>query len=231
MNIAVLLAGGSGNRLGNNTPKQFIQVAEKKIIEYTIDTFEHCKGIDEICIVCKPDYIEYMEDLVSKNQYKKVTKILNGGKERYDSSFAAINAYTNDNDILLFHDAVRPLVSERIINDCLFAMKHYNAVGVAVKTTDTIIRVNSNECIAEIPNRLCLRNMQTPQCFKLRTIKKAYELALADASFTSTDDCGIVKRYLPDEPIYLVEGDYSNIKITYKEDIQLMQILLQNNNI
>lgn len=229
MNIAVILAGGSGTRMGTGTdiPKQFMKVAGKKVIEHTIDVFEASPLIDEICIVSKSDFINDVENLVVANQYKKVKKILHGGKERYHSSLAAINAYTNDDDNLLFHDAVRPLVSQRIIADCVEALKKYNAVDVAVKTTDTIISVDEKECIDFIPDRTRLRNGQTPQCFKRGTIRKAYELALADPDFTTTDDCGTVRRYLPNEPLFVVNGENSNMKLTYVEDLFLLDKLFQ----
>ena len=227
MNIAVILAGGSGTRLGNDVPKQFLKVAGKQVIEHTIDVFEKSPEIDEICIVSKPDYVATVEELVVKNKYKKVKKILNGGKERYDSSLAAINAYTDDETNMLFHDAVRPLVNDRIIHDCIEALRHYNAVDVAAKTTDTIISVTEDECIDFIPNRANLRNGQTPQCFKRGTIKKAYELALADPNFVTTDDCGTVRRYLPQEPIFVVAGENSNMKLTYLEDLFLLDKLFQ----
>ncbi len=227
MNIAVILAGGSGTRMGNDIPKQFMKVAGKQVIEHTIDVFENCMLIDEICIVSKADYIIDVENLVVRNQYKKVKKILNGGKERYHSSLAAINAYTDDETNLIFHDAVRPLLSPRIIQDCIEALKRYNAVDVAVKTTDTIISVDDKECIDFIPNRNNLRNGQTPQCFKRGTIRKAYELALADPKFVTTDDCGTVRRYLPDEPVYVVTGENSNMKLTYVEDLFLLDKLFQ----
>lgn len=227
MNIAVILAGGSGSRLGNDIPKQFLKVAGKQVIEHTIDVFENCALIDEICIVSKPDFVSNVEELVVKNQYKKVKKILNGGKERYDSSLAAINAYTDDDANLLFHDAVRPLVNERIIHDCVEALKQYNAVDVAAKTTDTIISVDEKECIDFIPNRAFLRNGQTPQCFKRGVIRRAYELALADPNFVTTDDCGTVRRYLPNEPVYVVAGENSNMKLTYLEDLFLLDKLFQ----
>jgi len=227
MNIAIILAGGSGTRLGNDIPKQFLKVAGKQVIEHTIDVFEHCALIDEICIVSKPEFAEQVEGLVVKNRYKKVKKILNGGKERYDSSMAAINAYTDDDANMLFHDAVRPLVNERIIHDCIEALKHFNAVDVAAKTTDTIISVDAHECIDFIPNRAYLRNGQTPQCFKRGTIRRAYELALADPDFVTTDDCGTVRSYLPDEPIFVVAGENSNMKLTYVEDLFLLDKLFQ----
>ncbi|MBQ9340571.1 MAG: bifunctional cytidylyltransferase/SDR family oxidoreductase [Paludibacteraceae bacterium] len=227
MNIAVILAGGSGTRLGNDIPKQFMKVAGKQVIEHTVDVFERSRLIDEICIVSRPDFISEVEELVVKNNYLKVRKILAGGKERYDSSLAAINAYTDDNDNLLFHDAVRPLVSERIISDCVEALNTYNAVDVASRTTDTIISVDKDECIDFIPNRAALRNGQTPQCFKRGTIRRAYELALADPDFTTTDDCGTVRRYLPEEKIYVVAGENSNMKLTYVEDLFLLDKLFQ----
>lgn len=227
MNIAVILAGGSGSRLGNDQPKQFLKVAGKKVIEHTIKVFEDANNIDEICIVSRIDYINEVENIVINNGYKKVKKILAGGKERYDSSLAAINAYTNDEDNLLFHDAVRPLLTERIIDDCITALKQYNAVDVAVKTTDTIIQVNADHCIDSIPNRNELCNGQTPQGFKRGIIAKAYQLALQDPNFKTTDDCGTVRKYLPDEPIYVVNGENFNMKLTYLEDLFLLDKLFQ----
>lgn len=227
MNIAVILAGGSGSRMGNDTPKQFLKVAGKKVIEHTIDAFEVAQNIDEICIISRADYIHEVESLVVKNQYKKVRKILAGGKERYDSSLAAIRAYTCDEDNLIFHDAVRPLITERIINDCISALDKFNAVDVAIKATDTIIQVGADDCITSIPDRNELRNGQTPQCFKRRTIAKAYELALQDPNFRTTDDCGTVRKYLPDEPVYVVEGENFNMKLTYVEDLFLLDKLFQ----
>lgn len=231
MNIAVILAGGSGTRLGNDKPKQFLEVAGKQVIEHTIEAFEACNEIDEICIVSRADYVSDVENLVVKNQYPKVKKILSGGKERYDSSLAAINAYTDDDTNLLFHDAVRPLVTKRIIHDCIEALKTYNAVDVAVKTTDTIIEVDDENCIKHIPNRDVLRNVQTPQGFKRETIHRAYKLALADPEFHTTDDCGVVRRYLPEEKIYIVDGENSNMKLTYIEDLFLIDKLLQRRSI
>lgn len=226
-NIAVILAGGSGTRLGNDIPKQFLKVAGKQVIEHTIDAFESSDEIDEICIVSRADFVGDVEALVIKNQYKKVKKILQGGKERYDSSLAAIHAYTDDETNLLFHDAVRPMVNRRIIHDCIEAMKTYNAVDVAVKTTDTIIEVNESNCIEHIPNRSVLRNGQTPQCFKRGIIKKAYDRALADPNFRTTDDCGVVRNYMPEEPVYVVEGENFNMKLTYIEDLFLLDKLFQ----
>ncbi|MCF0175697.1 MAG: bifunctional cytidylyltransferase/SDR family oxidoreductase [Bacteroidales bacterium] len=226
-NIAVILAGGSGSRFGDPTPKQFLKVAGKKIIEHTIDVFESNSLIDEICIVSKAEYIADVESIVVANQYTKVRRILKGGKERYHSSLSAIHAYANDDDKLLFHDAVRPLVNDRIIADCVRALDSYNAVDVAIRTSDTVVQVNDCNCIEMIPDRSLLRNGQTPQCFRRGVIRRAYELALKDPAFKTTDDCGVVRKYLPDEPVYVVEGEVSNMKVTYVEDLFLIDKLFQ----
>ena len=225
MNIAVILAGGSGSRLGGALPKQFLKVDGKEIIAYTIEAFERNPHIDEIAIVSRAEYVEQMREIVTRNQYRKVRKILKGGKERYDSSLAAINAYAHPDDVLLLHDGVRPMVSQRIIGDCIKAMGEYDAVGVAVATTDTIVQVDGRGCIVATPARSSLRNMQTPQCFRLGLIREAYRRALSDPAFVTTDDCGVVARYMSGQPVFIVEGEASNIKVTYKEDLALMQQL------
>lgn len=229
MNIAVILAGGVGSRMGYNTPKQFFKVAGKTVIEHTIDAFETAIQIDEIAIVINEAFIGQLEEIVLKNSWKKVKKILRGGSERYMSSLSAIQAYEQYDDCnLIFHDAVRPLVNHRIIEDVIKALEKYNAVDVAVPATDTIIEVNeTGELISKIPNRKLLRRGQTPQGFKLSVIRKAYEKALQDSNFISSDDCGTVIKYLPNEPIYVVEGEESNMKLTYKEDTFLLDKLFQ----
>lgn len=226
-NIAIILAGGSGSRMGSGMPKQFLKVAGKRIIEHTIDVFESNKHIDEIAIVCKSDFIPDMEQIVVGNEYRKVKKILQGGEERYHSSLSAIASYDKDSDNLIFHDAVRPLVNNRIIDDCIEALKTYDAVDVAINATDTIIQVNSANCITDIPVRSTLRSGQTPQCFKRGVIKSAYDIALADPDFKTTDDCGVVRRYLPDTKVYVVPGEVFNMKITYMEDLFLLDKLFQ----
>lgn len=222
-NIAIILAGGSGSRFGADMPKQFLPVAGKMIVEHTIDAFERHPLIDEIAVVTRADYVEEMKEMVRKDGYRKVTRILQGGKERYHSSLAAIEAFTCDDDNLLIHDGVRPLVSGRIISDCIDALQSYEAVDVAVPATDTIIELNDDGSILRIPPRRLLRNAQTPQCFRRKVIAKAFELAMKDPSFFPTDDCSLVLKYLPEVPIKVVEGEPTNIKITYKEDIEMMQ--------
>ena len=227
-NIAIILAGGTGQRLGDAVPKQFLKVAGKKVIEHTLDVFQNHPQIDEIAVVSNPNFVNEIENIAIKNNYTKLKKILQGGKERYHSSLSAINAYDGDKEInLIFHDAVRPLVNDRIISDCIAALDKYKAVDVAIKTTDTIIKVNEDEYITGIPARDYLLNGQTPQAFKLSTIKQAYKLALCDPGFKTTDDCGVVYKYIPNELVYVVKGEQFNMKLTYKEDLFLLDKLFQ----
>lgn len=225
-NVAIILAGGIGSRLGLSTPKQFFKVAGKMVIEHTVDAFEHNQYIDEIALVSNPVYIPEVENLILKNSWKKVKKVLKGGKERYDSSLSAIQAYANQDVNLIFHDAVRPLVSQRIIDDVVKALQTYQAIDVALPSADTIIEIEG-DFISNIPDRSRLKRGQTPQAFHIETIRKAYEIALIDPNFKVTDDCGVVKKYLPETPVYVVAGEESNMKLTYKEDTYLLDKLFQ----
>lgn len=226
-NIAIVLAGGVGSRLGLSTPKQFFKVAGKMVIEHTLDTFEHNTHIDEIVIVSNPVYVSDVENIVLRNGWKKVKKILKGGKERYDSSLSAIHAYEGGEEVnLIFHDAVRPLVSQRIIDDVCEALKQYEAIDVTVPAVDTIIEAEGDH-IASIPDRSRLQRGQTPQAFRLSVIAEAYKRALNDTNFKVTDDCGVVVKYMPEVPVHLVAGEESNMKLTYKEDTFLLDKLFQ----
>jgi 2-C-methyl-D-erythritol 4-phosphate cytidylyltransferase len=217
MNIAVILAGGVGSRLEKSLPKQFFKVAGKMVIEHAVDAFEKNELIDEIAIVINNHYQFMVEDMIINNGWQKVKRVLVGGKERYNSSLAAINAYDAFKQAnLIFHDAARPLVSQRIINDVVKAMRDYNAIDVAINSADTIIEVQ-NDIITTIPDRVKMRRGQTPQGFKQELIAKAYQLAFEDENFKATDDCGVVSKYLPDEKIFVVKGEEVNIQkiLTY----------------
>lgn len=243
-NIAVLLAGGTGKRMGGPEPKQFIMVKGKSLLEHSIRAFASNEGVDAIVIVAHADYIERIREIAAP--YEKVMAVVPGGKERYDSSIAAIKAASGKyetsgkSDIcgkskesgdsesinLLIHDAVRAMVSQRIITDCITALKDYEAVDVAIPCTDTIIEVDAEGRISHITPRSALRNVQTPQCFRLNVIKEAYARGLVDPNFVTTDDCGVVHRYMPEVPILVVAGDTTNIKVTYPEDLILAEKIL-----
>lgn len=226
-NIAVILAGGSGRRVGGDIPKQFFSVAGKTILEYSIEKFEAHPHIHEITIVGHPDYLETIRDLTATGQFKKVRYILPGGHERYHSVLAALGIYGQTECNLLIHDAVRPAVSHRIIGNVIAGLDHYRAVDVAIPATDTIIEVDrSGTYITGIPDRSRLYQVQTPQGFRAETLKKAYSLALNDPEFRTTDDCSVICKYLPKEKIGIVKGEMTNIKLTYPEDFLLLEYLL-----
>jgi len=219
-NVAVILAGGTGKRMGAYLPKQFLKIAGKSIIEHSIAIFEKHLGISEICVVIHSNFVADVERIVSEAGFFKVRKVLCGGKERSDSSLAAISAYENDRNVnLIFHDAVRPFVNQRIIDDVVSGLAEGKSVAVAIPSTDTIFKLNDDKCIESVPPRDYLYRAQTPQAFSCETIKKAYGLALKDPSFKASDDCGVVLNYLPNEPIHIVEGDEKNIKITFEQDL------------
>lgn len=222
-NYGIILASGTGNRYHSDIPKQFVKIAGKTVFEHTIEIFEKAKDIDEIIIVITPEYRHIGENILMRNNYKKVVKLLNGGETRKESSSIAINSIEDEEANVIIHDCARPFLSQRIIEDCVEALKKYDAVDVAIPSADTIIKVNDN-IIESIPERKYLRRGQTPQCFKLSTIKKAHELSKGDNNFT--DDCGLIVKYGLGE-VYVVEGEGENIKITYPEDIFMADRLFQ----
>ena len=228
--VGVILAAGSGSRTGLSTPKQFLPLGGKTVLEHSVQTFHDHPGIDEVVIVTAPQFISRIEQIVQTDGWHKVTAVLPGGKERFDSSLSAVRYFSDKPDtIMLFHDAARPLVSGRIITDALKAMETYNAVDVAVPAVDTIVQCNrEGTFMTSIEDRNLLWRMQTPQGFRQRTIDEAYRIALQDPGFTATDDCGTVLRYLPDEKVGIVRGSERNIKLTYADDLSLLEFLLSS---
>ena len=229
-NVAVILAAGSGSRTGLSTPKQFLPLGGKTVLEHSVQTFNDHPGIDEVVIVTATEFIERVRAIVKDNRWTKVSAVLPGGKERFDSSLAAVRHFADNPDaVMLFHDAARPLVSERIISDAIRAMERYDAVDVAIPAVDTIVQCNREGTHMEsIQDRNLLWRMQTPQGFRQKTIQEAYRIALQDPQFTATDDCGTVLRYLPDVKVGIVRGSERNIKLTYADDLSLLEFLLSS---
>ncbi len=223
-NYGIILASGNGTRYGDDLPKQFVKIAGKTILEHTIEIFEKAQEIDEIIIVITPEYYNFAQEILLKNSYKKITKLLNGGLTRKESSSIGINSIKDIKANVIIHDCARPFLTQEIIKNCISALDKYNAVDVAIPSADTIIKVDENNIIQSIPQRSKLKRGQTPQCFRLSTIKKAHELSKNDTNFT--DDCGLVLKYNLGE-IYVVEGDIENIKVTYPSDIFMADRLFQ----
>lgn len=228
--VAVILAGGTGQRIGMPVPKQLLKVAGKTIIEHTLDVFQTCDDIDEIYVMMTPNYVRDVEKIVADGDFGKVVQILEGGSTRADTTRLAIAALGDRDCNILLHDAVRPLVDQRIIRDCVDALERYEAIDVAIPSSDTLIAVDeidNDEIISAIPERSRFRRGQTPQGFRLGLLRRAYELAAADPAFTTTDDCGVVRRYLPEVPIHVVAGSEHNMKVTHPIDIYLADRLFQ----
>jgi len=221
---AIILAGGTGERLGFPIPKQFVKVAGKTVIEHTIEAFERHRRVDEIVLVINPDFRVLMEEILIKRNYRKVKKLLNGGETRKESSAIGVNAIEDGEAIVLIHDAVRPFVNERIINDSIEAALKYGAVDVAIPSVDTIIKVDDSMFIEEISNRKYMMKGQTPQSFRVDLIKKAHRVSMDDREVT--DDCGLVLKHGLSK-IYVVRGEERNIKLTYPEDTFLIDRLFQ----
>lgn len=219
--IAVILAGGTGSRVGGQTPKQLLPLADgRSILEHAVDAFEAAPCIDEIAIVMHPDFIAEAQHLCLQNSWQKVQQIIPGGKERWESSVHAIQAFSSQHSAvsLWLHDAARPFVSQAILADIAKALEEHAAVSVAVPVTDTLYHVADGQ-VTEVPSRREYMRAQTPQAFHLETIAEAYRRALEKGNIIATDDAGIVHNYMPEVPIYIVQGDEQNKKITYKEDL------------
>ena len=213
--------------MGADKPKQFIEVDGRTVIERCIDAFEVAPGIDEIAVVMHPQWTALMHEVAEHNTWKKLKKILEGGSERYMSSLNAIAAYIDypDDTNLLLHDAARPWVSQEVIARTVQALTHHEAVAVGIPSTDTVWEVRQDfdkqlsKFIVRIPERSTMWRAQTPQAFRLPLIRDAYQHALQDPQFHATDDCGVVRNYLPGTKIIIVPGEEQNRKITFKEDL------------
>ena len=235
-NIAVILAGGIGARVGGGVPKQLLPLQDgRSVLEHAVNAFEQSSCIDEVCIVMHPDYIVHAEQMLLANAWQKVRHIIPGGKERWESSVNAIRQViverleVNGEQVnLLLHDAARPFVSQDIIARACKALEEHEAVAVAVPSTDTVYEMADGKIVC-IPARSTIMRAQTPQAFRLELIAKAYTKAIgadicdtqacAAAHLPATDDCGIVHEHMPEVPIYIVLGEEQNKKITFKEDI------------
>lgn len=236
-NVAVILAGGTGTRVGLSIPKQLIKIAGKPIIEHTIAAMQASPLIDEIVVMMTPGYLDEVRAIVKKGGYGKVGQILEGADwpnaTRNDTTALALQALGEVDCNVLLHDAVRPLVSQTIITANVEALQTYQAVDTAIPSADTVIQVDAVPAAGEDPRmtdvlpRHLLRRGQTPQSFRLSTIRAAYAKATEDPDFTATDDCTVVLRYLPDVPIAVVSGHERNMKVTEPIDVYIADKLFQ----
>lgn len=227
-NVAVVLAGGTGTRVGLNIPKQLIKIAGKPIIEHTIAAMQASPLVDEILVLMTPGYLDDVRAIVRGGGYDKVTQILEGAGTRNDTTATALAALGEQECNVLLHDAVRPLVSQTIIAANVEALQTHEAVDTAIPSADTVISVDAEHGnIADVLPRHLLRRGQTPQSFRLSTIRKAYANAALDPHFSATDDCTVVLRYLPEVPVAVVAGHERNMKVTEPIDVYIADKLFQ----
>jgi ribitol-5-phosphate 2-dehydrogenase (NADP+) / D-ribitol-5-phosphate cytidylyltransferase len=227
--VAVVLAGGSGERFGTSVPKQLLPLAGRPLVEHSVAAFEHAPGVDATLVVMTASHASQAADLLAGHGYRKLIKVIAGGRTRVESTWRAIEELGDAECDVLFHDAARPLVDQQVIAACVAALGGHRAVGVAVPSSDTIAVV-SDGVISGMPRRDSLVRCQTPQGFRLSVIRKAHQLAAADPHFgdlPATDDCGIVLRYLPDVKVHVTAGSERNIKITYPRDLAIAEALLR----
>ncbi|RBQ17195.1 2-C-methyl-D-erythritol 4-phosphate cytidylyltransferase [Spongiactinospora rosea] len=226
-----MLAGGVGTRAGLKTPKQFARVAGRSILAHTLAVFEGAPEIDEIVVLMTPGHVRETEEIIAREGFRKVRAVVEGGASRTETTWRALEHIGEGDADVLLHDAVRFLVEPAIITGCVAALARHRAVGVAVPSSDTLLRVDpagDGEVIRDIPDRAVFRRAQTPQGFRLEVIREAYRRALADPGFAgrpATDDCGVVLRYLPEVPIHVVPGSERNIKVTHPTDLAIAETL------
>lgn len=226
--VAVILAGGVGVRAGLGMPKQLARIAGKPIIEHTIAAVDASASIDEIIVMMEPNHMAAVTDLVESGRYPKLTGVFAGGESRNDTTRLALAELGEAECKVLFHDAVRPFVDDRILQDCVDALDHYGAVDTAIPSADTIIQINTEtNVLVDVPPRALLRRGQTPQAFLRSTITRAYARAGRDRNFVATDDCTVVLKYTPDVPIAVVAGSDENMKITEAIDVFIADKLFQ----
>ena len=230
MNIALILAAGTGSRMGNaDKPKQFLPIYGKPLMVHTIEAFEMNPEVDAIVISTNKEYIDDVKVMCKQYDLSKVKVVVAGGDTRQISVFNGLKGVqelgAKDDDIVIIHDSARPLISQKIIADNIKACKEFGAVDTVIKASDTIVHSENGETITNIPPRKELYQGQTPQTFKMSIIMKAHEAALNNEIPNVTDDTKLVLSL--GMPVHLVEGDKLNFKITTFDDLMMLKALLK----
>lgn len=246
---AVLLAGGQGKRMGQGKAKQYLEIAEKPVLWYSLMAIEKSEYIDECVLVIRPEDIDFVrEELLTKYYFTKVTRLAFAGKERYESVWSALVSLTGidwtvlneekklevledvsvldklPTDYIFIHDGARPFLTEEILKNNYLGVKEYGACVTGVMSKDTIKLVGEDGYVKDTPDRSRLRIVQTPQTFRAPLIYEAYRKALFEEIPGITDDAMTVELSNLSQ-IHMVEGSYSNIKITTPEDLLIAEIL------
>jgi len=221
--IAIIPAGGKGTRFAESLPKQYHQIHGKEILIYTLEIFQNCSLIDEIFISAEKNFTKLIDNLAGKYCISKLKKIVAGGNERQDSVYNALKSIkAKNNDLIVIHDAVRPMLAEKLLVKILKIAEKFDNVTVCLKTRDTLIK--GRGFVNSYIDRKNIYNVQTPQVFRYKILKEAMELARKE-NFYGTDESMLVKR--AGYKIKLIEGSSFNIKVTLFEDVELLNRLLK----
>lgn len=232
MTYAVILAGGTGSRMGGDKPKQYLCIKGKPIIIYTIEKFIACPGIDRVLVLCPAQWEEHTKDLIKKylSPAGDMITVARGGETRNETIMNAVDIIERedglDGAVIITHDSVRPFVTHRIIADNIEACKKYDACDTVIPATDTIVEARDGELISNIPNRGHMYQGQTPQSFNASKLKELY-LSLSDEEKAILTDAAKI-FVLKGEPVALVNGETFNIKITYPYDMRVARALLED---
>lgn len=222
---AIILAAGSGKRMGANVNKQFLSLGEKPVLYHTLKAFHSHGLIDSIIVVAAESETQYVkEEIVEKYNFHKVNKIATGGSERQHSVYKGLMA-AEGVDIVLIHDGARPFVSHEVIENGIAYAGRYGASACGVVPKDTIKVRNSEGFSINTPERKSLFAVQTPQCFKYDLIRDCHE-RIQHENIIVTDDTMVVERY--GHSVYLYDGSYENIKITTSEDMHIAEMILKS---
>lgn len=225
MITGIILAAGQGRRMNTSTSKQYLLLNEKPILAYAVEAFDK-STVDNIIIVCPQKDMSYCkEEIVDKYSFSKVTHIIEGGKERYDSVFNALEQCKQSKYVLI-HDGVRPFISTSKIDYCIDQVKKYEACVFGVPIKDTIKVGCSDGYVEETLDRSKLWSIQTPQAFNYTAIYHAYKSYYNKGMTSATDDSSIFELF-NETKVKILMGDYSNIKITTVEDLMIAKVILE----
>ena len=224
---AIILAAGQGKRMKTKVQKQFLMLQGKPLLYYSLACFQKSDEIQEIVVVTGKESIDYCRnEIIEKYGFTKVKCIKEGGKERYDSVYAGLEACSADTDYVFIHDGARPFVTEDIIKRTKEGAVTYQACIAGMPSKDTVKIVDENNMVSVTPERSKVWSVQTPQVFLYSLIKEAHDIARSISMQGITDDAMVVERY-KNTPVHIVEGDYENIKITTPEDILMAEKILE----
>ena len=219
---AIVPAGGSGTRMGGTVPKQFQSLNGKPILYHTIKTLQNCETISEIILVVpEKEYETANTDWLGKLEIVK--KVVIGGEQRQDSVYNGFCEVSQDSEIVLVHDGVRPFLSQKMIADSIDAAREYGAAITAIPVHDTIKRVDTSGLVSQTIDREGLWRVQTPQAFRYSLLLDAFNKAKSE-NFYGTDEGALIEHL--GEPVKIVEGLEQNIKITRPEDLELSKAFI-----